>query len=103
MEGAEELRRQIQGHAGEEIGAADITHEEGVPAEDHCRFSPPGVVNNHVGNMLRGVPRRFQDLDLKIINPEAVPLGNGMVLEFAVAGLGRNDDGPGGLCQVQMP
>ena len=93
---------EFRGAAGEEVGAADITDEQGVAGKNPDRGRAPVLIADHVTDMLRSVPRGFPHGQAHVLQFDRIALGHGPVFKTAI-GRSRSDNdrsGPGGQLRV---
>ncbi|KAF5053472.1 hypothetical protein DSECCO2_398130 [anaerobic digester metagenome] len=92
MEIVEEHAGKLAGASGEEVGPADIADEEGVAGERRGGFRTACGVSDHVGDPVGGMARGIQHGEAEFLDFETASVGDGDVVERAVA-RGRGVDG----------
>ncbi len=73
MQAVIQFPSQLNGNIGEQVRPAYIPHEKGISHEDPDRAFGSGPVCDHIAEMLRGMPGRFQHLQDHIFQLNGIP------------------------------
>ena len=83
------LGGQVRADRGQQVGAADVAHEQGVPGQHAVRRRIVGVFPDHHADRLGRVARRGQDLQGHLAQGQALSVVQGLDREADVGARAR--------------